>query len=92
LRGLPDAGHAISFMSAPCGESTAILPAVKRVRVRVWPIHDIVLLRVNPPCCNTIARLLDSMTPLPTSRVYAIPQTILVIPISCKGQVRVSPS
>jgi len=67
-----------------------------------WPLQDILSLggvraRFNhpviprarlhcPPWCNTIAQLLGSIPPPPTSRVYAIHHTILVITISCKGQ------
>ena len=71
----------------------------------VWPLQDIRLLlvvcaRINRPficsarlhcphCCNAIARLLDNKQPPSTSLLYATHRTILVITISCKGEVQV---
>jgi len=39
-----------------------------------------------PPCCSTNARLLDSRRLPFRPPMYAINHTILIIPISCKGQ------
>jgi len=71
--------------------------------VAIWPLQDIVLLggvcaRINHPfiapshlhCphyCNTIALLLRNRRHPPTALWNAIHYTILVMTISCKGQV-----
>jgi len=46
------------------------------------------------PYCNTIARLLCNIwpPPAPPPHVYAIPHTMLVLAISCKGQERTGSS
>ena len=68
-----------------------------------WPLQDSVLLRsfcarINhsfiahshlhcPHYCNAIARLLRNIRRPPTPHLYAMHNTILVMAISCKGQV-----
>ena len=56
-------------------------------------LHESIITFIPPPTCNahTIAILLHDYCaiykPLPTSRLHAMHHTLLVMAISCKGQI-----